>query len=170
MAADGQIHTLSVEHQAKIVCAKFEVGDTKLSIKYSLAGVADRDVHNYVSAAAFKRIKVNAPQLITQKGVCHLNSYACFGLRIEHMIPTEIVYRHFDAEYRCGNLSVSYVAHVIRKRLFCALITEDEDDILSDKGLQRRMPDGWNFDVGDILARYKAVGIKMHKFKSANGS
>ena len=66
--------------------------------------------------------------------------------------------------WRVGDLTIDYVERTIRERLFCALITEEEDDCLTDEGWQRRMPDDWDFDTGDILARYKAVGIQMHKF------
>lgn len=165
MAADGKIHELAFCKQAEIICTKFKIGDTKLSQKYSIAGVADRDVHIYVSEAAYEKLKQDARHLLLPDGgISHLGSYSQWGIRIEHMIPTEVVFRQFEKLHDAGRLTIDYVEHTIRDRLFCALITEDEDDRLTDEGWQRRMPDDWDFDTGDILARYKAAGIQMHKY------
>lgn len=162
MAADGSIHELSFKRQAEIVCGKFQIGDTKLGIKYSLAGVADRKLCQYVSEIAFAKLQKECSEIVSPDGIKHLDSYARFGLRIEHMIPTKVVYDWLKRKYDAGELTVDYVEKTIRERLFCALITEEEDERLSDAGLQRKMPGGWDFDNGDIAQRYIAVGITMH--------
>lgn len=41
------------------------------------------------------------------------------------------------------------------------VITKDEDNLLSSRGLSRKMPNDW--DNEDPLARYKAVGIEVEK-------
>ena len=179
MAADGSIHKLPFERQAKIICGKFALGDTKLSTKYSLAGVADRPVHRYVSEAAFKVLSKEAKDLFQDNGVAYKGSYGKLGIRIEHMIPTEVVYCHLevlhhplkalcrqDKEAFDGQKKQmeAYIAKLIKEKLFCALITKEEDALLSKAGLRNKMPEGWSFETGDMLARYRVVGIKMHTF------
>lgn len=164
MAADGSIHELPFERQAKIICGKFALGDTKLSTKYSVAGVADRPVCRYVSEAAFKVLSEKAGELLGEDGVAYRGSYDKLGVRIEHMIPTEVVYRYLEALHGQGKLTEAFVAKLIKEKLFCALITKEEDALLSKAGLRNKMPAGWSFETGDMLARYRVVGIKMHTF------
>jgi len=164
MAADGSIHELSFRRQAEIIVGKFKLVDTKLSIKYTLAGVADRSYHHHISNGAIERLRKEAPELLTTNGVSHRGSYSEMGLRIEHVIPTEVVYQHFKSLFDAGGLTVGYVERTIRERLFCALITEEEDDLLSQAGLRKRMPQAWDFDAGDIFARYRIVNLQMKEF------
>ena len=164
MAADGSIHELPFERQAKIICGKFESGDTKLGMIYSLSGVADRSVHRYVSEAAFKVLSEKGGELLREDGVAYRGSYGKLGIRIEHMIPTEVVYCYLEALHRQGKLTEGFVAKLIKEKLFCALITKEEDALLSKAGLRNKMPEGWSFETGDMLARYRVVGIKMHTF------
>lgn len=179
MAADGSIHKLPFERQAKIICWKFALGDTKLSTKYSVAGVADRPIHRYVSEAAFKVLSEKAGELLREDGVAHKGSYGKFGIRIEHIIPTEVVYCHLDKFcqplkelyrqdkkkfYEQKRQKEAYIVKLIKEKLFCALITKEEDALLSKAGLRNKMPEGWSFETGDMLARYRVVGIKMHTF------
>lgn len=164
MAADGSIHKLPFDQQAKIICGKFELGDTKLGMTYSLSGVADRSVHRYVSEAAFKVLSDKGRELLRDDGVAYRGSYGKLGIRIEHMIPTEVVYCYLEALYRQGKLTGAFVAKLIKEKLFCALITREEDALLSKAGLRKKMPEGWSFETGDMLARYRVVGIKMHTF------
>ena len=56
------------------------------------------------------------------------------------------------------------IVKLIEEKLFCALITKEEDALLSKAGLRNKMPEGWSFETGDMLARYRVVGIKMHTF------
>ena len=166
MAADGEIHKLDYKKQAKIIYTKFAIGDTKASTKYSIAGVADREIHAFASEAAVAQLKKTAPELLATTGVLHQGSYARFGLRIEHMIPTEVVTRHWSEMVAKGKLTEKYLERTIRERIFCAIITKEEDAQLTKLGLRSKMPEAWDFEKGDILARYKKAGITMHAFKA----
>ena len=162
MAADGLIHTLPFEHQAKIICTKFGIRDTKLSIKYSIAGAADRSRYIHVSEEAYRRLERESPHLLSADGVAHLGSYAQWNIRIEHMIPTEVVYKYLESLHREGRLDEGKVAAFIKEKMYCALITFEEDAVLSRINLKSKMPVGWDIEKDDMLARYKKAGIKMH--------
>lgn len=75
-----------------------------------------------------------------------------------------MVYRYLEALHRQGKLTEAFVAKLIKEKLFCALITKEEDALLSKAGLRNKMPEGWSFETGDMSARYRVVGIKMHTF------
>ena len=165
MAWDVTLCSETPRHQAEIVFAKFNIKDTKSSIKFSLGGLAVKPHCKHVSHEAFNYLRDKMPKLITDDGVIYgsLDS----NLRIEHVIPTEIVYRHLEKMMENKTLTLEYMEHLIKDRLVCAIITKSEDDRLTDAHLRSSMSiDGeWDFDNGDIFERYKRVGIEMHKWE-----
>ena len=164
MAWDTTLAKLDAKRQAEIICGKFTIGDTKASIKFSLGGLADKGVYKLVSKAAYEllnEVGVVGNEVTyeeVQRDQDRGNSY-----RIEHVIPTEVVYNHLSNLNKKGSLTPEYVRKLIEGRLVCAIITEQEDLDLNKK-YKSSMPDGWNFDTGDLMARYKAVGIEMYQW------
>ena len=78
------------------------------------------------------------------------------------MIPTEVVYKYLESLHREGRLDEGKVAVFIKEKMYCALITFEEDAVLSRINLKSKMPVGWDIEKDDMLARYKKAGIKMH--------
>lgn len=165
MAWDTTLAKLPANRQAEIICGKFSIGDTKSSIKFSLGGLADKGVYTLVSEEAYKllneddgltggKVTYEEVQRDQERG----NRY-----RIEHVIPTEVVYKHLLHLNNEGRLTLDYVKSLLDSRLACAIITEQEDLELNKK-YKSSMPDGWDFDSGDPMARYIAAGIKMHQW------
>lgn len=162
MAWDITLCNETPQHQAEIVLAKFAVSDTKSSIKFTLGGLAVKPLCRNISEDAFTYLKEHMPHLIEKDGVI----YGCYdsNLRIEHVIPTEIVYRHLEKMAENETLTEEYVENLIKNRLICAIITKEEDDCLTDAHLRSSMTVNgeWDFDHGDVFARYNTVGIQMH--------
>lgn len=55
------------------------------------------------------------------------------------------------------------VARHIRRTLKMVRISRDEQkrlDARNGLNLKQRMPDGWDFETGDVFARLKAAGIE----------
>jgi glucose-6-phosphate isomerase len=77
--------------------------------------------------------------------------------RVEHTVPLTVIVNHLMG---MKNLNPKAVANVLKKWHSVMLVTYDEDRRLLKSGLRFKMPDNW--DKKDILARYKAVGIKVN--------
>ena len=164
MATDPEFYKIKPERKkAEIILAKFKVGDTKSSKKFSIGGLADKEVYRYVSEEAYRHIKAHTPKLLIEdgpigsRGLQHRSSYGK-ALRIDHMIPTELVYDWLSKQ---DSLSLSKV-ELIAKRLNNAIITKDEDKRLSGNGLRADLPKGANLLTCSITARHTAVKIKFH--------
>jgi len=162
MAWDITLSNETPRHQAEIVLAKFKVRDTKSSIKFTLGGLAVKPVCEHVSEAAYEYLDKYMPSLITDQGIIY--GYYDSNIRIEHVIPTEIVYRHLEEMWKDGSLSLEYIENLIKNRLTCAIITKGEDDRLTDAHLRSSMAvdEEWDFDRDDVFVRYNKVGIRMH--------
>ena len=152
------------EQIAHIVYSRFENGDTKAGVKYSLGGLYIRHYVTFVSKKALKRIKKNHPEMIVKgKGVDNWKLYDLenMGVTREHMIPISVLYRHLEKLYKSDKLTEAYILRLIPK-LQIALITKEEEAKLRQAHLSRSMPDSddwWKSDERDSLERYRAAGL-----------
>ena len=78
----------------------------------------------------------------------------------------EIIYDHaipFSYELKAlmelTEVTAETVRPILEKYEVCAIITADEDAMLTAAGLQSKMPSDW--DKVDQLARYKAIEIVL---------
>ena len=78
------------------------------------------------------------------------------GLIYDHAFPFRYLQ---EALLGLDPVSSETVAEVLSRYGVIALITREEDDLLSASGYRQRMPADWN--GVDPLARYKAVGIEL---------
>ncbi|MHB9118960.1 MAG: hypothetical protein ACYC2R_11895 [Burkholderiales bacterium] len=91
------------------------------------------------------------------------------GGHIEHLVPCVMLRDHAFKLFWKGkdeNKEISEiekeVAEILNRFLRIAHITPDEARRLDHKlGLKTRMPDGWNFDTGLVMARLEAGGIEL---------
>lgn len=163
MAWDATLCELPVKERARIVCSRFECGDTKLGIKFSLAGLAFHGRFTMISEDAYRLLSKKIPQAIVGNSIRPMK----FGnqFRVEHVIPTEIVYRHLLKKSEEGVLTVEYIERLVLDKLDCAIITKEEDDRLTKLKLRNNMSKEWSdIDDGDPLDRYKLADIKLHKW------
>jgi hypothetical protein len=84
----------------------------------------------------------------TERGITKLLSH-------EHVVPVGVV---LSILLRNGTrASVTEIEKLIHRFSVVAIITRDEETLLTAAGLKNKMPEGWN--GRDVWARYKAVGL-----------
>ena len=162
MPTDPEFHKLPEKQKAHIIHQKFMMGDTKSSIKYSVGGLADSELYTYVSEEALAWLKKNIPEAVLPNGIKHCGSYTK-ALRIEHAVPTKLVYDYLAQLKDAGKLTEKSIENLFDGTLICALITADEDARLNKLGLNHTMPEGKAFTECEPFCRYKAAGIKICK-------
>jgi len=74
---------------------------------------------------------------------------------VEHAVPLMLI---VNILMEMTPLTERRVANLLRKYFCVMLVTEAEHSKLNSNGLRSTMPEDW--DRKDVLARYKAVGIK----------
>lgn len=135
----------------------------KESIRYDLSSAAwDKNVDfEYVSEEAFKTLSSKYAKNIRPN--CYHARGRHSDLRFEHVIPTEYLYQEFLKRRRDKTLSEAFVLMALNKAKV-SIISLDEDKVLTQIGLQRTMPSGFDIEKDDPFIRYQAAGIKMHKW------
>lgn len=78
-------------------------------------------------------------------------------LRHDHAVPKKYLIGRL-AERR-GSATVERVRLLLDAHCIGVVITRDQDNLLTKKGLRASMPPGW--DGTDPLARYRAAGIAL---------
>ena len=87
-----------------------------------------------------------------------LPNVAGAALRTEHVYPLNLLAQELvDAEP-----ALEPVARIVADRLVVAVITAEEDQQITDSGLSRSMPAGW--DGRDPFDRYRAAGLEVASF------
>jgi hypothetical protein len=79
---------------------------------------------------------------------------------LDHSVPIKCIYDELEELYAKRRLTVRRVEKLLRRMVVCALITREEDEILTKAGLRSKMPEGW---PDDVFARYKECGIRIGK-------
>jgi hypothetical protein len=74
----------------------------------------------------------------------------------DHAVPVSVSLRAFED---LETLSIDSVVALMAKYTTMVLITPDEDNRLTQNGLVKSMPAGWNGE--ELLARYRAVCIEV---------
>ncbi|MDO6536248.1 hypothetical protein [Alteromonas stellipolaris] len=83
--------------------------------------------------------------------------------RREHIVPRKVLCSEAHKMFAEG-ASIEEVAELLERFLKVVLITREEQrymDSAAGLGLRQRMPEGWNFNDGDSLARLNAAEIKV---------
>lgn len=131
---------------------------------YSVPNRKKKDLgFQIISEKAFSLIANNHPDWI------HDGKFITLGretnkldLRIEHIIPTMVAYKHILQLIEQDMFDVEYVMNVFSQQLQCALVTKEDDTKLNKAGLRSKMPEGWSFDKQDNkFERYNQVGINL---------
>lgn len=153
----------SDNQMAHIVYSRFESGDTKAGVMYSLGGLYVRHYVTLVSKEALKRVEKNHPQVVVKgKGIDGWKLYDLedMGVTREHVIPVLVLYRHLAKLHECGSLTEAYILELMPK-LEIALITKEEEKKLRLAHFSRGMPgrDDWWKTGRDPLDRYRAAGL-----------
>ena len=91
----------------------------------------------------------------------HYNLHGYKGLRHDHAIPRNILVKMIVGKRT--HLSANKMLKLLREFCVAVVITSKEDSQLSKAGLRQKMPKKWN--LKDLYARYKSVGIKIAKNK-----
>lgn len=93
---------------------------------------------------------------------------APFRLIVEHAVPVKVIHDHIVSQSKLwdvGSLEAFLLSHFKR-----GVLTSDEDALLNrpilgeSKSLRQRMPTGWTVDHLDPFARYRAVGLRQHRY------
>lgn len=83
------------------------------------------------------------------------------GGHIEHLVPCALLLDQAFAMYRKGNTEKE-VVEMLGRFLRIAHITPTEARRLDHElGLKTKMPDGWDFETGSVMARLEAGGIEL---------
>lgn len=158
------------EQNASIVYNHFMIEhNTKMIIKFVLSGFALEGFSvgkkkrvlgfRYLSENAYNVIKEKYPDWI-RDGYVILGNDANKLFRLEHVIPTEVTYKHIMNMKKAGTLTLDYVNELADK-VCCALVLRTDDDMLNKAGYRSKMPANWNFDMS-TFARYENAGVKLH--------
>ncbi len=79
----------------------------------------------------------------------------------EHLVPCALLRDHAFKMFWDGK-SEEDVAEMLRRLLCIAHITPAEARLLDNElGLKTKMPDGWDFETGSVMARLEAAGILL---------
>lgn len=159
------------EQNASIVYNHFMMEhNTKMIIKFVLSGFALEGFSvgkkkrvlgfRYLSENAYNVIKEKYPDWIHGDHIIVGNDDE--GLfRLEHIIPTEVVYKHVMQMKHDGTLTLDYVTNVLANEVRTAYVLRTDDDALNKAGYRSKMPSDWKF--GDsIFARYEKANVKLH--------
>lgn len=123
-----------------------------------------------VSEAAYQFCKKNCPNKINEEGhyIAWLHNFGSHLVR-EHAVPTDVIYKKYinlGTRYLNGELTEDELKQDIRDNLIhnlhMALITKEEDKLLTDSKLRSTVPLSSDFDCD---SRYESVNIKMHKWE-----
>jgi len=146
---------------AKITLSKFEVGDTKLSTKFTVGGLYILKKFTCVSKKALAVLKKENPKAVLADGIDGWKMKSLKKLKItrEHVIPVDDLYLHFKKLFDEKKLNEKTLLNWLPK-LFIGVITEEENKKLVAAGLNKKMPEGWwESDSLDPLDRYRAAGL-----------
>lgn len=102
---------------------------------------------SFISKNAGKLIKSNSEEAVM----------------VDHSIPVSVLRNRLIEKWKASpqGLSVEQIQRFLRRYHRRGVITYDEDERLSRKGLMAKMPEDWKFSGCSICARYDAVKIKM---------
>jgi hypothetical protein len=80
----------------------------------------------------------------------------------EHLVPCVYLRDECTERFRQG-WTVERVAEFLDKYLWIAKIEKPAQVALVNEKYKTSMPDGWNFESGDVCARLTAVGLALQK-------
>ena len=155
------------KEMARIVYCRFCIGDTKEGTKFSLGGLYVHSIVKRVSKEALKRIKDEDPDAVDPGNGVRYNRVKpkAMGVTREHVIPVEELYKHFDRQFRKGELTVQSILDIM-PMLEIAVITKEQNGKFKrkvngmKKSLTRSMPPGWwDSSSRDPFGRYRAAGL-----------
>ena len=80
----------------------------------------------------------------------------------EHVVPCAVMIAEVNRLISEDNLSDDEIAKLLKRHWKIARITKDQAKHIDFKlGYKSSMPDGWNFEEGDTLARLKEANISI---------
>lgn len=115
-----------------------------------------REASNHCSDLPGYDNKLGA-EIVSTSAYKQISDGAQSGFVGEHIVPVSVINK---ALLELSELNVEKISKTIRNLSKRAVITTTEDKLLKEKGLSKKMPDGWKWDGKNIMARYEAVGIK----------
>ncbi len=149
----------SNKEMARIVFSRFQNGDTKDGIKYSLGGLYVYKYVKLVSKDALQLIKKNNPEaLVTGKGIDYTKLRVTKAMVMrEHIIPVASLYQHLADKGE--KLTEGYILKIM-PLLEIALITKEQNKKLKQAGLNSKMLEGWwTSKERNPLDRYRYAGL-----------
>ncbi len=100
----------------------------------------------------------DAAHFVSKKAIDQISNGETRGLVLEHAVPVSYINQYVIA---CEDPEVKDVEDIVLKWTILAVITKEEDSVLSNLKLHKTMPEDW--DGEDKLARYKAAGIEVEE-------
>lgn len=86
----------------------------------------------------------------------------------EHLVPCATLRDHAADMFRAGKMPED-VAAMLQRFLRIVHITREEADRLNyDVGLKNKMPDGWDWDSGDVKERLHMANIELDPGSNKN--
>lgn len=80
----------------------------------------------------------------------------------EHLVPCAILIQEVRRLLTEGRLSDDEIAVLLQKHWKIALISKEQARYIDfELGYKSRMPDGWSFEAGDMLARLHSANITL---------
>ena len=133
----------------------------KDDLKFVIGGVAFKPRYDFVSKEALKILKQRNPERDFAQGVKYEHYIGGRVMVKEHPIPVTVMIEHICkiAQEQHG-ISEEECRDIINKYAKIALISADEDAKIRAMGLNNAMPKDWNWQDGDVFARYTAAGIE----------
>jgi hypothetical protein len=83
---------------------------------------------------------------------------------LEHVVPRLVLLQETRRLIEEKSLKNTEIAHLLQKHWKVARISKDEQqklDLKSKLNLKQTMPEGWTFENGDTLARFKKADIVL---------
>ena len=151
------IHEYEQRHGTKLVRERDEVKRMFFPFTCDMPGDRRIDAAKYSE----KHHKYTNKSLRTILDSKTSHRYSIKGLRHEHVVPRSIILDIMLEDSWCQKGNVHAVQKILSKYLKVAIVTREEDLMLSKNGLMYGMPKGWNKE--DIYARYETAGITLNE-------
>lgn len=176
MPWSNDIHCFPYANQAEMVIKAFKGGYPRDVIKFMIGGLFVRtDVtRDCVSENAYNALKDHYDlegrdfPFETANGTItysHLRGLIDeVRLRCEHPFPINVVYDRIKNLVDTDAINAERLGKLIEAKFKCCFITQDEDEMLTENGYGRRLPEEFDdkqLEEIPIDCRYKAVGIRL---------
>lgn len=139
----------------EVACSFLMRGDRDNPAIKSIIRYVVREASNHCSELPGYDNKLGA-EIVSVSAYKQISEGNTSGLIGEHIVPVSIINK---ALLQLSDTSIEEISKTVKSLSKRAVITVEEDKRLKGKGLSKTMPEGWEWNGHNVMARYETVGI-----------